>query len=156
MQISNELYTGPRSAVERIFDKEIGSFAPHIKNYAQNPTKYYLYFGDILTIIYLGIQSGYRIQKDRNDSHMDSYMIRKNSATCFTVIVTSPRNQSWKPLESNGLAVRDEHCIPHGASQEYLWTVEVEEPGTYELRMIRQSCDGAFRKVIIPIIADTA
>lgn len=103
------------------------------------------------TTTYLVLETGYVIQQVRI---MDSYVIRKNSARCFTVMVTSPGNQLWKPLDSNGLALVNEHCIPNGANLEYFWTVEAEKPGSYELRMIRQSNDGAFRKMIIPIIAE--
>lgn len=87
---------------------------------------------------------------------MDSYIIRKNSPTSFTVTVTSPRNQLWKTLSSDGLAVTEEKESPHGDEKEYSWTIQAERPGSYELRMLRQSYDGAFRKVVIPLNSEAA
>jgi predicted DNA binding protein len=85
---------------------------------------------------------------------MDSYAIRKNSPTSFTVIVTSPKNQMWKTLSSAGLTVTEEHRS--GDGQDYSWIVQAEKPGNYELRMLRQSVDGAFRQFVIPLSSESA
>ncbi|MDV0442662.1 hypothetical protein [Methanorbis rubei] len=86
---------------------------------------------------------------------MDSYTIRKINARSFTVTVTSPSKQSWKTLQSRGLKVTDNMSSPDAAGQ-YSWTIQAEKPGVYELRMVQQSDDGAYRKVVIPIIAEAA
>lgn len=87
---------------------------------------------------------------------MDSYIIRRNSPTSFTVTVTSPKNQMWRTLNSDGLAVTDEYRKENGDEQDCSWTVQAEKPGHYELRMLRQSYDGAFRKVVIPLNSESA
>ncbi len=88
---------------------------------------------------------------------MDSYTIRKINARSFTVTVTSPSKQSWKTLQSSGLKVTDIQSSSNNAGgQFYSWTIQAEKPGIYELRMIQQSDDGAYRKVVIPIIAEAA
>lgn len=87
---------------------------------------------------------------------MDSYTIRKIDARRFTVTVTSPGKQSWRTLESAGLTVMDEKRAPCNGGQCYSWTVQARRPGIYELRMIQQSDDGAYRKVVIPIIAEAS
>ncbi|MDU9376140.1 hypothetical protein McpSp1_07320 [Methanocorpusculaceae archaeon Sp1] len=87
---------------------------------------------------------------------MDSYTIRKINARSFTVTVTSPSKQSWKTLQSRGLKVTDIRSSSDAAGQFYTWTIQAEKPGIYELRMVQQSDDGAYRKVVIPIIAEAA
>ncbi|MDO5844928.1 MAG: hypothetical protein Q4Q53_07275 [Methanocorpusculum sp.] len=87
---------------------------------------------------------------------MDSYEVRKESERCFTVTVTSPKNLEWKPLDSSGINIVNKNCTTNSNGKNYSWTLEVDEPGLYELRMIHQSFDGVFKKIVIPIIADSA
>lgn len=87
---------------------------------------------------------------------MDSYTIQKIDAQRFTITVMSPGKQSWKTLESAGLAVMNEKRASCNDGQCYSWTIQAKRPGTYELRMIHQSDDGAYHKVVIPIIAEAS
>lgn len=84
---------------------------------------------------------------------MDSYEIRKDGDRCFTVTVTSPKNLEWKPLDSDGICIVNNNCTTNGDGKNYTWTLEVEKPGFYQLRMIHQSLDGVFKKIVIPIVA---
>lgn len=87
---------------------------------------------------------------------MDSYTIRKINARRFTVTVTGPGKQSWKTLGSSGLEVTDVQCVPCETGQCHSWTIQADKPGIYELRMVHQSDDGAYQRVVIPIIAESS
>jgi len=84
---------------------------------------------------------------------MDSYAIRKNGARSFTVIITSPRCLPWRPLDSDGICIVGNDCTKDENGNNYTWTIEVEKPGTYQFRMLHQSGDGVFKKLVIPVIA---
>ena len=83
---------------------------------------------------------------------MYAYAIQKNGARSFTVTITSPHGLSWRPLDSDGICIIGNDCTKD-ANGNNTWTIEVEKPGTYELRMLHQSGDGVFKKLIIPVIA---
>jgi len=84
---------------------------------------------------------------------MDSYAIQKNSETSFTVIITSPHSLPWRPLDSEGINIVENDCRIDENGRNYIWTVEVERPGTYEFKILHQSGDGVFKKLVIPLIS---
>ena len=84
---------------------------------------------------------------------MNSYAIQKNDARRFTVTITSPHGLSWRPLDSDGICIIENNCIKDANGNNYTWTIEVEKPGIYEFRVLHQSIDGVFKKLIIPVIA---
>ena len=86
---------------------------------------------------------------------MDSYEIHKRSERTFTVTVTSPKNLRWRPLDSEGICITDISTSFDSSGKNYTWELEVEKPGTYELKMMHQGNDGVFRRITIPIIAST-
>ena len=83
---------------------------------------------------------------------MDSYAIQKNSETSFTVIITSPHSLTWRPLDSDGISIVENDCTINENGRNYIWTVEVEKPGTYEFKILHQSGDGVYKKLVIPLI----
>lgn len=84
---------------------------------------------------------------------MESYEVRKESDRCFTVTVTSPKSLEWKPLDSEGISIINIDCTTTDDGKNYSWTLEVDKPGLYHLKMIHQSLDGVFKKIVIPIVA---
>ena len=84
---------------------------------------------------------------------MDSYAIQKNSETSFTVIITSPHSLPWRPLDSEGINIVENDCMIDENGRNYIWTVEVERPGTYEFKILHQSGDGMYKKLVIPLIS---
>lgn len=86
---------------------------------------------------------------------MDSYAIQKNSEKNFTVIITSPHSLAWRPLDSEGINIVGNDSTVDENGRNYIWTVEVDKPGTYEFRILHQSGDGVYKKLVIPLISAT-
>ncbi|HJJ28062.1 MAG TPA: hypothetical protein O0X70_01560 [Methanocorpusculum sp.] len=84
---------------------------------------------------------------------MDSYAIEKTGVRKFTVTVTSPKKLRWKPLDSTGISITSNSVTSDGSGKNYTWDIEVERPGFYELRMLKQGKDGVFHRIVIPIAA---